>query len=576
MASPRFFTLNLGSQSVSVAEFRSDSKGRLTLKHFETRDLLPDPATDSSRVSQASLALGEISEALKLKNQPLLAALPSQSVFSRLIKLAFVEPGKLNQTVEFEAQQNIPYPLPEVVWDFKNLSPADSPEPEILLVAGKRDILEEWREAAKTASFITEQFELAPLAVYNAFRYNYGEPEGCSLLIDLGSRTTNLLFIEPGKFFLRSISSGGTTLTSAIAKEFSENFIAAENRKRSQGFVAQGSNHADHPDPEIAKLSKVIRNTLTRLHAEIARSISFYRSQQGGAAPNQIYLSGGGANLPLMSEFLAEKLGVPVENFNPLRCVKIGDGVNRDELHALAPILGEHVGLALRNRLTCPLQINLPPPSVERSKIQNQQILSVALAGAVICSPMLAWGFHLSHATSLCSGLVEKQRPQVESLTKLDKDIKAAQAQIQILLEKSKPLESLARDREYWTLLVNHIHSKLPPEKVWITSFDIPPKETAAKPSPGLRGRPQQATSAPEKKDPREKLVLRGLYLENPKGVALVEQFGKDLQKSDLYDVAPEQEWLRVNVVNPKEWAQEFVIPLYLKSAPAPSVNTPK
>ena len=577
MALPRFFTLNLGTQTVSIAEFRSDSKGRLTLRRLESRDLLADPAADASRVSQASLALGEISASLKLKNQPIFAALPSQSVFNRFIKLSFVEPGKLKQTVEFEAQQNIPYPLPEVIWDFKNLSPPDAAEPDILLVAAKRELLEEWTDAARGASLVTQQFELAPLALYNAFRYNYGEPEGCSLIIDLGSRNTNLVFVEPGKFYLRVINSGGSALTAAVAKEFSESFTAAENRKRSSGFVAQGSSHADHPDPEIAKLSKVLRNTLTRLHAEIARSISFYRSQQAGAAPVKIYLSGGGANLPLMSEFIVEKLSVPVEIFNPLRCVRVGDGVDQSQIHLLAPVLGEHLGLALRSQFSSPMSLNLAPPSVERSQREKQQVLALAGAGLVLCAPLLAWGLHLSHSASLANLLIEKQKPKVEELTQLDKEIKSTQEQIQDLLQKAKPLESLARDRQYWTQLIDHIHSKLPAEKVWITSFEIPPpKEATAKTSPALRGHAAQPTPAPQPKDPRQKLVLRGLYLENPSGVAVVEQFGKDLQNSPLYDVAPEQEWLRVNVVNPTEWAQEFVIPLYLKNPPPPSVHLPQ
>ncbi len=572
MASPRIITLSIGSQTVSAADFRADSKGRLTLRAIETRELLADPAADASRVSQAALAFSELSEALKLKNQSVHCSLPAQAIFSRLIKLTFVEPGKLKQTVEFEAQQNIPYPLSEVVWDYKNLSDNSAPEPEILLVAAKKDLLEDWTAAAKGASLITESFDLAPLPIYNAFRYNYGEPDGCSLIIDLGSRTTNLIFAEPGKFFLRVISTGGSALSAAVAKEFGENFTAAENRKRTQGFVAPGSNHADHPDPDLAKLSKVLRNTLTRLHAEVARSISFYRSQQGGAAPNKVYLCGGGANMALVSDFLVEKLGVAVETLNPLRCVKVSDGVDQSHLHRLAPLMAEHVGLALRSNLSCPIAFDLMPPSVGVAKTQKQQVLAIAFAGVAICAPLLAWGYHLSNSAALANKLIERQKPKVDKLTKLDKQIKASQSEIQSVIEKAKPLELISRDRQYWTMLVNHIHSKLPDEKVWITSFEIPPPESATKPSGGLRGK-ANTPATPEKKDPRERLVLKGLYLENPKGIAVVEEFGKALQNSDLYDVAPEQEWTRNNVVNPTEWAQEFAIPLYLKSAPASSVN---
>jgi Actin-like ATPase involved in cell division len=83
------------------------------------------------------------------------------------------------------------------------------------------------------------------MALYNAFRYNYSDLSGCSLLLDIGARTTNLLFIEPGKIFSRSIALGGASVSSAIAKEFNETFAAAEIRKKRDGFVSLGGGSAE-------------------------------------------------------------------------------------------------------------------------------------------------------------------------------------------------------------------------------------------------------------------------------------------------------------------------------------------
>ena len=162
------------------------------------------------------------------------------------------------------------------------------------------------------------------MALYNAFRYNYSDMTGCSLIIDIGARTTNLIFIEPNKVFSRSIvNQGGNTITQAIAKDFSEPFVMAEERKKRDGFVSLGGSYADPDDPEVARVSKIVRNTMTRLHAEIARSISFYRSQQHGQSPVRVLLCGGTASLPYMREFFHEKLQLPVEYFNPLRNVAV-------------------------------------------------------------------------------------------------------------------------------------------------------------------------------------------------------------------------------------------------------------
>ena len=87
------------------------------------------------------------------------------------------------------------------------------------------------------------------MALYNAFRYSYSDLSGCSLLVDIGARTTNLLFIEARKKFSRaSIPIGGSSITAAIAKEFGEPFAAAESRKKRDGFVSLGGAYAEPAD----------------------------------------------------------------------------------------------------------------------------------------------------------------------------------------------------------------------------------------------------------------------------------------------------------------------------------------
>ena len=137
---------------------------------------------------------------------------------------------------------------------------------------------------SRRAGLRTTRVDVAPMALYNAFRFNYSELTGSSLLIYIGARTTNLIFIEPGKVFSRSIPIGGSSITAAIAKEFNEPFGAAELRKKHDGFVSLGGAYeAEASDPDVARVAKLVRSAMTRLHAELARSISFYRTQQQGS-----------------------------------------------------------------------------------------------------------------------------------------------------------------------------------------------------------------------------------------------------------------------------------------------------
>jgi type IV pilus assembly protein PilM len=590
MAGPkRIITLSIGSQTISMAEFSREKRGMLKLKHVETRDLIPDPAADASRSSQGALHISEMTAALKAKSQTVKCTLPAQATFSRLVKIPSFSQDEFSKTVAFEAQQNIPYPLAEVTWDYKTVADASSQEPEVLIVAAKNDLLDEWTAGIAESKLKLSTIDLSPLAIYNAFRYNYGEPEGCSLLIDLGARTTNLLFIETGKFFVRTISSGGNALTAAVAKEFGEPMMAAEERKCSSGSIGRGSNFAEDEDPDVAKLAKVLRNAVTRLHAEIARSISFYRSQQGGSAPSKIYLSGGGANMPLMKEFWEEKLNLEVERFNPFRCV-LANNDKIPTLAKLAPVLGEHVGLALEYVSQCPVSVNLLPQSI-RSKARLAQIcVAIGLAAASVCAPILVWGISLRRSAEVASNLKEELTPRLEKLERTDRQIKATQADIKSSLDSVIPLQTAIAERDYWVRLIDHIHSCLPKKYVWVTNLQIPQKDpikaaptnnpfgfTAEDPNTVAQadkdkknaGKTDPSKPSQQASPPPTRLVIKGLYLENPESVAVVDAFGKSLSAENPFftTTAPDQ-WVRTNKPNPVDWAQDFSIPVELKTPP--------
>jgi len=627
MSTPkRIFTLSSGSQTVSLAEFRPDKKGALQLHAIETRELVPDPAGDATRVAQSALAIGEMVESMKGSGLPVRLTLPAQSTFSRMVKLPAMSGADLAQTVMFEAKQNIPYPLEEVVWDHRIVYETQAHEPEVLIAAAKTDLLEEWTAAVDGAGMQPNGIELATIALYNAFRYNYGEPEGCTLLIDLGARTTNLLFIEPGKFFIRTISSGGSTLTSAVAKEFAEPFTMAEARKRATGFIGQGSNFAEPEDPEQARLAKVLRNAVTRLHAEVTRSISFYRSQQAGAAPQRVLLCGNGAQTPLMPEFWEEKLGLPVEMFNPLRCIAASKNTNAASLALSAAQLGEHVGLALQGIFQCPVSVNLLPPALRRKSRIGQVALVIGLSAACLAAPLFAWGVHLRQDAGWASKQADLLNPRIAIVKKVAGQLKELQQEIDLTLKSTKPLEQAVFERRYWMTLLDQIHACLPEELVWITSFELePPKKTepeestpAPKAAPG--GAKEQAA-----KQPPVRLILKGFYMENSKKAEVVASFGNSLTKQSKlvseywsaqealkslgataakkareeaeaalntsaealknagltthpipFTLAPVGDWIISNKNDPTEWAQDFAIPLELSAPPAKSpVLTP-
>src|SRR6266702_3610073 len=412
----RLITLNLGSQTIGLAEFRVQGHGGLVLLECRLREIPGDPAGEEMRRTQMAIALREIMDELHIKRGLVNYAVAGQSVFARFVKLPSVEEEKIEKIIGFEAQQNVPFPIEEVVWDYQLVGGGGNEQIEVVLVAIKADLLDEINNAVEETGLRTSIVDIAPMALYNAFRYNYSDLSGCSLLVDIGARTTNLLFIEPGKIFSRGIPIGGNSITAAIAKEFGESLAAAELRKKRDAFVSLGGAYAEPENVDVARASKIVRGTMTRLHAELMRSISHYRAQQQGNRPDRLFLCGGSASTPYMREFFQEKLQLPIEFFNPLRNVAVADLAPVGMRARSAHLLGELVGLALRTVTACPMELNLRPASVVRAQALEKRRPFLMLAAACFILALAGWGIYYARAAQEMRQSTERLQPKIDMM----------------------------------------------------------------------------------------------------------------------------------------------------------------
>lgn len=621
MPSPvRILCLNLGTQTIGLAEFQRSSNtaggnghGKnsggegLVLTQYRLTEILSDPAAESTRLPQTRLAVGELKAALKLKSStPIHYAVSGQNLFTRFVRLPTIAEEKVEQIIGFEAQQNVPFPIDEVVWDYQlvgDIGPGPtgtSPQLDVVLVAIKADLLDELNEAAESAGFRTALVDAAPMALYNAFRYSYSDLDGCSLLVDLGARTTNLIFIEPGKVFSRSITIGGNAITQNLAKEFGEPFAVAETRKKERGYVGLGGAYAEDKDPEVARAAKQIRNTLTRLHADISRSINFYRAQQGGSQPAHIFLCGGSANLPYVREFFTEKFpATPIEFFNPLRNVAVAPSVPVEGVTRQAHQLGELVGLALRGLARCPMELNLRPAGVIRAqKLASRRPF---LAGAALCLllALAGWWLYLHRAAAVKAAVLGSPTDpapgtlyaRVRALQGFERQNNAIKNEIAALATRAAPLTDAIEQRQFWTRVLSELNARLPQKYVWITlleplsggkpvDFSDPAKpllpapaaigSAGGAPAPTPRPAPgaPPATTGGTARPAIDALRVKGLYLANPRQAQVVEDFVNELAKSPLFDLdlKNQQSIIRSRAPqNEKEWAYEYELNLRLK-----------
>lgn len=560
--------INIGSQRIGMAVFENSKNGGLILRAYDSESIIADPAMDASKVSQTRIALADLSQRLKLGKTKARYAISGQSVFTRFVKLPPIQDDNIEQLVTFEAQQHVPFPLQEVVWDYELIEGAS--EKEVVIVAIKADALDEINSAVNDSGLGTSEVDVAPMAIYNAFRASYGNPEEPILLIDIGAKTSNLLYIEGRRFFTRSIAIGGAGITAAIAKEYGISFVDAEHQKVSNGLVALGGGHTEQLDEAIAALAMVIRNALTRLPAEISRTTNYYRSQHGGSAPRRVLLAGGGANLPYTLEFFQEKLNLPVEYFNPIRNVTLGKGVDAELVQREGHLMGELVGLGLRGIGKSAINIDLVPMVVEQARAADRRKPFFIAAAAVLLGGVGAWAAFQNIAASSAMEEARTMEDQRETLAPL-------KAEIDQLLKREEGLRQIAKsytDAEaahaFWMDALAEVRGAFASDAVWLTDFEplhaydplvggskapggkpggkAESGSTVVKPEfitaaygtsslndikvnvPPPQGRqPAQAAPAPQAK--ANALRIRGFWRENSKGQDVVSELLKNLRE---------------------------------------------
>ena len=421
--SKKFLTLNIGAATVELAEYEAGAKGALTLLNYGTSKLAAS-LDGGNAATILSPAILEIVREKGIKPGPVAVSISGQMAFQRFAAIPMAGGAeKFEQMVRYEIEQNIPFPIDEMVCDRQVVGDTPDGDKQVLIVAAKTDQVEQITDAIAGAGFRVELVDVAPLALVNLVRWARPD-EGCSVILDIGAKTTSLVIAEGERIYNRSIPVAGNAITKEIATALGCSQEEAEQQKLEMGYVSLGGVTEDE-DEAADRISKVCRAVLGRLNAEISRSINFYRSQQGGSAPVRLYLSGGTALLPQIDEFFAESLGIEVEFLNPTEQIGVGPKVDAAALEADAAVLAATAGLALHFASEAQFAVNLLPPSLLSDRAEKARIPFVIGAGLALVGALVL----VMMSVNRQAASVEERRDEMESrAAKLSRDDKLVQA----------------------------------------------------------------------------------------------------------------------------------------------------
>ncbi len=541
MAKKPILTLDIGSHSLKLAEFM-EVRGGLEMTRYAVSDLGVDPQSDADRSQFIITTIHDLIRESGCKPGPVQVAISGHAVFSRFVKLPPVEPEKVYQIIQYEAQQNVPFPMNEVVWDYQLISGATG-DVDVMLAAIKADIIAGLTDCVRFTGLVPNLVDVAPMALYNAVRYNYDNLPPCTLVVDIGARSTDLVFIEAGRVFSRSVPVAGNQITQLIMNEFSISFDDAEALKKAHAYVAFGGAYEGPQSETVDKVSKSVRSMMTRLHQELNRSINFYRSQQGGQQPALLLLTGGSSVIPYTDTFLKEKLGVETDYFNPFNNVAVAEQIPAEQVGAHACEMGQLVGLALRQVHTCPIEINLLPPKAEEEKKfkRKQPLFALAAAAVLVC--LLAWIAFYSRSAGVTARIRGQIEARVTELTAVEQDLSRAEDAVAGVQGKIAKLTELERRRGVWRGLLGEI-AAAKTDGMWLTRISpvaaLPGRAAAADPA----APPAPAAPAAAGANRVAGIEIEGMgYLDRIKSSEAIGAFRDKLRASDLFSDQTEIVW---------------------------------
>lgn len=335
--------LDIGSSSIKLIQMVMGKQG-WQLEKIGMKELPPEAIVDGSIIDSMTV-VNTIQELLKeqsIKTKQAISALTGHYVIIKKVTFPAATEDELAESIQWEAEQYIPFPVTEVNLDFQILG-ADTEgrgQMDVMLVAVKKDVISDYTNVLREAGLNPVVIDVDAFALENMMEINYPVVSGEMIaVVNIGASITSLTVIVDGvTAFTRSIPMGGNQFTEEIQRVLGISFAEAEALKT-------GKAESDK-EAEIASAITLVTNNLIM---DVKRSLDFFLAGGHDLNVNKIYMSGGGSNISGLKELMQEKTSIPVESIDPFRNVDLAVKDKSDEeIKALSLFFGVGVGLGTR------------------------------------------------------------------------------------------------------------------------------------------------------------------------------------------------------------------------------------
>ncbi|MCH2171173.1 pilus assembly protein PilM [Myxococcota bacterium] len=340
--------LDVGSTAVKAVQLSTKGRGDdFELTHLGVAQLPPDAIVQGAFLNSSAIVdtIREAIDAGKIKNRNVAAAVSGHSVIVKKIRLAAMTREELENQIQWEAEQYIPFDVNEVNLDFQILGTDESSgEMDVVLVAAKKDLIDDYVQVITEAGLKPVAIDVAAFAVENAFERNYEtEADEMVALVNVGAQVVNIIVFSQGvPLFTRDIAAAGNQYTEEIQKTLSVGFQEAERIKLG------GGTGDDDRQMVPAEVERAMQSVTEMLVGEIGRSLDFFATTIAESRIKRALICGGGANVSGFLRAFQEHTGIEAQVLDPLHRMRPNSSFDSEFLEEMSPSLGVGVGLALR------------------------------------------------------------------------------------------------------------------------------------------------------------------------------------------------------------------------------------
>ncbi len=342
----KYIGVDIGSHAVKVCQLIHGRK-EIFLKSVGLANL-PSSAIVNGVIKEPQLianTLQSLLSHLQIKTKEVVFAISGYSVIIKKIILPFIPERELAQSIEYEAQQHIPFDIKEVNLDFQILNPAIKSETDsmsVLLVAVKKETLGAYLEIFELSGLEASIADVAAFALANAYEVNYPLDSTPVALVNLGAGQITLHVLnQNGPVFTRDIFLGGRQLTEQIQSLLNVSFDEAEKIKLGK----------DRTPEQLDRIGAPFLSVVQTWTEEIKQVLDVLTASDPENKPAKIILSGGTSLMPGLPQLLSQGVQIPVELFNPFSHIRIDPEIfDQAYLQSVGPQLAIAFGLALRQK----------------------------------------------------------------------------------------------------------------------------------------------------------------------------------------------------------------------------------